>query len=474
MALGAVAALAVGAIPAQANEAVTYRSEMYVIRDPALAQNPDIVRVTLERDGNLDALGIQPSAAAGQAPSAAKPRIAAADPPYAVDSSRFPAGRKPADPYDYMNHANCLANAATAGQDAGWIKNRFSYCQIDLVWAVDLKCGPRGCQVIGAIGATSAVVGYGKIGSHPENATQRFADFRLVTTIVYTKGVFDQPNATMQATVRCAGEYRVGFGIPNDRACHPGKFETRKATIPQWRLDPNSYFDLLSDGYQPGAEFGEQLAQGVFKFEYEFTPKRDVDLKSVSPEGGLRFDSAFYLRDKQGSIFDRAVPGMAYRKSDAGVAGHAVHIDEARANPDATVPTKQGKRLLGGSSAPGDSLHRLTSARSEDSRARAERNRTVSTNFCKTVKMPPKPPEGGPFDCDEYAFASSYEGSARNEYDGAQYALDYTVRWVNSDQNQEAGRRLFGWQENDRILDLGRDQKLDPHDQERFYIPINP
>ncbi|WP_410580725.1 hypothetical protein, partial [Amycolatopsis sp. lyj-108] len=451
-------------MPAQAIEAVTYRSEMYVIRDPALVQNPDIVRKTLERDGNLDALGIQPSAAAGQAPPQQKPRIAAADPPYVVDSSRFPGSSKPADPYEYMTHADCLAKAGTAGQDAGWIKNRFSYCQIDLVWAVDLKCGPRGCQVIGAIGATSVVVGYGKIGPHPENATQRFADFRLETTILYTQGAFTQPNATMQVTIQCAGEYRVDFGIPNDRACHPGKFSTRKATIPQWRLDPNSYLDLLSDGYQPGAEFGEQLAQGVFKFEYEFTPKRDIDLKSVSPEGGLRFDSAFYLRDKQGSIFDRAVPGMSYGKSDPAVAGHAVHVEEARANPDATVPPKQGKRLLGGSPAPGDTLHRLASGRSEASSTRAARNRTVSTNFCATVGMPPRPPTGGPFDCDEYAFASTYEGSARNEYEGAQYALDYTVRWVNRSQNQEAGRRLFGWYENDRILDLGKDPELDPND----------
>ncbi|WP_410583998.1 hypothetical protein, partial [Amycolatopsis sp. lyj-108] len=58
----------------------------------------------------------------------------------------------------------------------------------------------------------------------------------------------------------------------------------------------------------------------------------------------------------------------------------------------------------------------------------------------------------------------TYEGSARSEYDGAQYALDYTVRWVNRSQNQEAGRRLFGWYENDRILDLGKDPELDPND----------
>ncbi|WP_414942652.1 hypothetical protein [Amycolatopsis sp. cmx-11-51] len=62
---------------------------------------------------------------------------------------------------------------------------------------------------------------------------------------------------------------------------------------------------------------------------------------------------------------------MSYSKSDQAVAGHAVHVEEARANPDATVPPKQGKRLLDGSAAPGDTLHRLASGRSDASRTRA-------------------------------------------------------------------------------------------------------
>lgn len=77
--------------------------------------------------------------------------------------------------------------------------------------------------------------------------------------------------------------------------------------------------------------------------------------------------------------------------------------------------------------------------------------------------MPPQPPTGGPFDCDEYALASTYEGAARFLYEGVRYEFDYSVRWVNNSENQEAGRRIGRWYENDRILD-----------REAFFIPIRP
>ncbi|MDI3424112.1 hypothetical protein QIT00_37240 [Streptomyces sp. B-S-A12] len=76
--------------------------------------------------------------------------------------------------------------------------------------------------------------------------------------------------------------------------------------------------------------------------------------------------------------------------------------------------------------------------------------------------MPDQPGTGGPFDCDEYAFASTYEGAARWRYDGAAYRNHYSARWVNREVNQEAGRCLGRWYSNDRILD-----------NEEFFVPIS-
>jgi hypothetical protein len=99
-------------------------------------------------------------------------------------------------------------------------------------------------------------------------------------------------------------------------------------------------------------------------------------------------------------------------------------------------------------------------------RARLIDNRSVSTGYCyNNPGMPAQPPEGGPFDCDEYPFASTYEGSARYKYvpanEQAQYVDQYSVRWVNRSVNREAGVRLGRWYGVDRILNN------DP-----FFVPI--
>jgi hypothetical protein len=52
-------------------------------------------------------------------------------------------------------------------------------------------------------------------------------------------------------------------------------------------------FTLQSEGYAPGPQWGEQLAQGVFHVEYEFGPDADSNIIfAKSFEGGMRFDSA--------------------------------------------------------------------------------------------------------------------------------------------------------------------------------------
>ena len=242
----------------------------------------------------------------------------------------------------------------------------------------------------------------------------------------------------------------------------PGGNDVTVRAVKEWEDDRSANFDIGSEGVAPGPEKGEQVAVGEFKFDYDFEIPGGwfQFLDPESPTGGMRFDSAWYnLQSDKGSVFDRARPGIAYTKSDAAVGAIADHIDEARSNPGASLPAESDKVLHGATA--GDPLHRLAGAKGEAQRARANDNRRISTNFCRTVAMPPKPPTGGPYDCDEYAFASTYEGAARFLYDGAQHERDYSVRWVNSTVNQEAGRRLGRWHENDRILD-----------REAFFVPI--
>src|SRR6185503_9521592 len=140
------------------------------------------------------------------------------------------------------------------------------------------------------------------------------------------------PRSDMEITIECAGAYRRDIDLDDDDACYANDdLESHEKSFIGWGLDPLARYQLLSDGRSPGPQWGEQLAQGVFYFEYEFDfPGPDIAPTKKTWEGGLRFDSADYLWDKQGSVFDRAVPGIGYSKTDPKIARHAKFIDESR------------------------------------------------------------------------------------------------------------------------------------------------
>lgn len=458
---GLVLALTPSSAAQAAPRTKTYKIIPYVISDPALVKNPQRVIDEFAKHQNLDALGVAPATADGPSKLTGRPAKLADQPAsFVVDSSRFPGGRKPADPYNYINTPDeCDANSGAASADAGWIKNRYSYCQIHLIYMPAIECGlfPPGCEVVGNFLSRNTLIGNGKIGAAEGHSTTRWAQFTLHVDTILRTGPWLGRGARLDAELECDGNYLDdNYPETDENACFAGPANDNDKSLNQWATDHDATLDLYSQAFEPAEFMGEQIGTGVFHVEYDFDLPWFIQfLDTESPEGGMRFDSAWYLNvanaEKLGSVFDRAVPGLSLNESDPDIAGAARHIEDARTNPAATLPVKANKVLHGATAS--DPLHRLAGAKSADLRARADRNRTVSTNFCATNAMPPQPDTGGPFDCDEYAMASTYEGSARSEYEGPQYQLDYSVRWVNRDQNQEAGRRIGRWYENDRILD---------------------
>lgn len=171
----------------------------------------------------------------------------------------------------------------------------------------------------------------------------------------------------------------------------------------------------------------------------------------------MRPSGAWYLTsnptEQLGSVFDRAVPGFSYSPQDAAVAGVAAHLQTAKTNPQGTYPTpRPGKTLPG--FAPNDPLHRLYEGAGAEQQQRRAANESVRKAYCNSTEFQsmkptyPAPGSRGTWDCDEYPFGSTFEGAGRPD------ATDlYSVQWVDSDQNQEAGARLQAWYRNDRILD---------------------
>ncbi|MET9258890.1 hypothetical protein [Amycolatopsis sp. NPDC004079] len=469
----------VGSARAAVSQAETRTLVGYVVSDPELARHPERVAAVARRDGSLDALGIKPVSRTENGKTVLSPRAAEDpryEPRYLVDSAQFDGGRAPADPYRYINHpAECWHNASES-DEAGWIKNRFSYCQVKVNWALDLECTGTRCRMIGYATVRDTLIGYGKIGGDPAKPERRFADFQLVSTQIVTDGTFDKPAARMKATITCAGEYRVKNGdLGNEDACHPQAGRgAREDPLPAWKANPQTWFTLQSEAYPASPERGEQLAHGVFRIEYEFAPGDGVNISfTKSFEGSMRFDSAAYLWDKQGSVFDRTVPGLSFAYDDRRVARHAKFVRESVADPGATWPVKADKKLLGWLPTHADSLHRVARGLGHD--YLVDGNRDTAKAACAAPGMPaPLPDEPTPVDCADYAYATTYEGAA-GWLDPDKHKNDFAVRWVGEDQTREAAKRLHAWYQTHRILDVDllvpeRHNALDPLDQERFFL----
>ncbi|NUK52298.1 hypothetical protein HRW14_18845 [Streptomyces lunaelactis] len=91
-------------------------------------------------------------------------------------------------------------------------------------------------------------------------------------------------------------------------------------------------------------------------------------------------------------------------------------------------------------------MHRLylDAQRRKDNRAKALSN-------CRRY-FGPDYTQGGK-DCDEYPFATTYEGAAQADHDPHAEKLNFSVLPVDSTQNQNAGRMLGQFLTRNRIID---------------------
>ncbi|MFJ9825268.1 hypothetical protein ACIRSU_12990 [Streptomyces sp. NPDC101160] len=167
-----------------------------------------------------------------------------------------------------------------------------------------------------------------------------------------------------------------------------------------------------------------------------------------------RWDSASYLRNSTGGGNPANKGGAAFSmiatleySSKAGAPEKAVadHIKQAFTNPGATKPLNALKNV------PGDNvkepLHRLFL----DQGRRRDRNRAVAVREC-TRAWGANYTAGGK-ECDEFPFATSYEGSAASEFDVHVEKNNFSVLPVAGARNGAAGNLLSGFCNANQILD---------------------
>ncbi|MFF0202718.1 hypothetical protein [Streptomyces sp. NPDC005017] len=170
-----------------------------------------------------------------------------------------------------------------------------------------------------------------------------------------------------------------------------------------------------------------------------------------------RWDAAGYLFNKTGGGNPKKkggaalplVPTLPY-SSKAGAPERAValHLKDAHTKPGVTKPVNANKRV------PGFDLNRPLHRLQHDARRyKANRSAAVATcvrywgpNYATSVP-------GVPHECDEYPFASTYEGAAQSTYEPAKPKDNFSARPLPKTDNGAAGNILKVFMDRNRILD---------------------
>ncbi|TGB13790.1 hypothetical protein E2651_08240 [Streptomyces sp. MZ04] len=91
-------------------------------------------------------------------------------------------------------------------------------------------------------------------------------------------------------------------------------------------------------------------------------------------------------------------------------------------------------------------LHRLVAA------GRKDNNRKAAVKQCKRY-WGDNYSQGGARQCDEYPFATTYEGAAQPDYDAEAKKFNFSAKPVGKDPNRDAGILLNGFYGKNRIID---------------------
>lgn len=380
--------------------------------------------------------------------------------------------------YDYISPSDCAASDE-ADEPGGWIKNRFAWCKRDYKTESTAKaCDPQRpdvCVIHGKLRTTFTVIGYGEHTQDPDrpSRSERYLGFGFHVTSMVPTGVFLNPEATYSLSMRCYTN-----GPPAD--CSAPTANGALRPVSHWQRDWTASVEFISQAQPPARQHGDQFVHGeVTVLSLGQVPGYLGAEQAEHPATSIRFDSSWYNGTaKRGSIFyvpdppGEARPHPFLTFSSAANSGYkevADHLDQALNRPKETKPPFSDKQLPGKSMS--NPLHRLVEKYDGDggySEKRVAANRYEAKAWgCDPYfprwnepRWPPDDPDGPDsrpaFECDEYPFASTFEGAGRwkypaDEYGGARHQNMFSARPVFWRDNKKAGEVLLAWYNWDRI-----------------------
>jgi hypothetical protein len=314
------------------------------------------------------------------------------------------------------------------GKGGKWIKNHYASCQI-----VTVKQDPL-FPLQGPLLFRLTILGHGSYGERKVSYEYQIDDIKHgYEGIPGDTGWWE--NADISVDLLCNG-------TSNNPDCIGDQGPTTRS-VSEWRENPRATEAFTSNEPPPTLENVERVSYMDIRPKVTLNPPGLFQPRST--EGftqKVRADSADYMLRKKAAIFAEATPVFYYQESDPyfDIMDPAFeHHKQAMTDPQKTFPPREGKKIPG-QSAP------LTRLYPQLDPVQAGRNKYTKDIACADLRktLPEDPRQKGE-QCDEFPFASTYEGAGKG--DG-----NFSVRYIPGDANNAHGRWLNAWYSYDRIL----------------------
>ncbi|WSQ15186.1 hypothetical protein OG604_50030 [Streptomyces sp. NBC_01231] len=341
------------------------------------------------------------------------------------------------EPAQTMTFEECKKGLGSS--KAFYVKSRFAVCN----GASFLQTWVRNNQPVGESMFNVRVVGTIAKNSRTINFQYYFTDFDTTGTTgaaampITTKGNIPQ-------SWPAGARYTRGGNKPGTKT-----FTQLKAL--------RTFNETVNAKPGQGNTGATDLLFAVYEPAISYTPPAGWKLRG--DHGGKlfmlapRWESATYLANstgggnpaKKGAATFSYVPTLTLSaKAGAAERAEAQHIRQAFLVPQDTKPYMSAKKVPGQTAK--DPLHRTVSA------TRNDKNRAEAVKQCKRY-WGANYTNGGTKECDEYPFASTYEGAAENYYDPEAQKFNFSAKPIAKADNQAGGLILKSFYAKNRIID---------------------
>ncbi len=369
--------------------------------------------------------------------------------------SRRPSGSPPADATTGVRQRAALGPTATAPEPARtmtydecvkglgsdkkfYVKSRFAVCS----GASFLQTWTRNGQPVGTSMFNVRAVGTIAKNSRTITFQYYFTDF----TTAGTTGAAAMPITTKADILQSwpsGARYTRGGSMPGTKTFTQLKAQrTFKETVTAKPGQGSGSADLLFAVYEPAISYTPpapwKLSGALGGKLFMLAPRWDAASYLANSTGGGKPDK------KGAATFSYVTPLTLSAKQGAEERAEAAHIRQAFLTPLDTKPYMSAKKVPGQTAK--DPLHRTVSA------ARNDRNRAAAVKQCKRY-WGANYTQSGALECDEYPFASTYEGAAEPEFDADAKKFNFSAKPIAKDDNKAGGLILKSFYAKNRIID---------------------